>query len=71
MRSGRLDPEELTGLALTVALLLIFGGGIVLAVLAVLVRDSNALAGIDSAIADWGNRNATALSTSGLKLVTD
>jgi undecaprenyl-diphosphatase len=71
VRSGRLDPEELTGLALTVALLLIFGGGIVLAVLAVLVRDSNALAGIDSAIADWGNRNATALSTSGLKLVTD
>ncbi len=71
VRSARLDPEELTGLALTVALVLIFGGGIVLAALAVVVRDSHALSGIDSAIADWGNRNATAFSTSGLKLVTD
>ena len=70
-RSARLDPEELTGLALTVALVLIFGGGIVLAALAVVVRDSHALSGIDSAIADWGNRHATAFSTSGLKLVTD
>jgi membrane-associated phospholipid phosphatase len=69
--SARLDPEELTGLALTVALVLIFGGGIALAALAVVVRDSSALSGIDSAIADWGNRNATAFSTSGLKLVTD
>jgi undecaprenyl-diphosphatase len=69
--SARLDPEELTGLALTVALLLIFGGGVVLAALAVVVRDSHALAGVDGAVADWGNRNASAFSTSGLKLVTD
>jgi len=70
-RHARLDPEELTGLALTVALVLIFGGGILLAALAVVVRDSHALSGVDSAIADWGNRQATAFSTSGLKLVTD
>lgn len=71
LRSARLNPEELTGLALTVALVVTFGGGIALAAIAVVVRDSHALAGIDSAIADWGNRHATAFSTSGLKLVTD
>ena len=39
---ARLDPEEADGPSLTVALVLIFGGGIVLAALAVLVRDSHA-----------------------------
>jgi membrane-associated phospholipid phosphatase len=70
-RATRLNPEELTGLALTVALVLIFGGGVLIGALAVVVRDSHALAGIDSAVADWGDRHATAFSTSGLGLVTD
>ena len=69
--AARLNPEELAGLALTVALVLVFGGGILLAALAVVVRDSHALAGIDSAVADWGDHHATGWSTSGLKLVTD
>jgi membrane-associated phospholipid phosphatase len=71
LRSSRLDPEQLTGLALTVALVVIFGGGVVLGALAVVVRDSQVLAGVDSAIADWGDTHATSFSTSGLKLVTD
>ena len=69
--SKRRDPETATGLALTLALVLIFGGGILFAVLAVVVRDSHALSGIDSGVADWGDRHASGFSTSGLKLVTD
>ena len=69
--SSRLNPEQATGLALTLALVLVFGGGLVLAVLAVVVRESDALAGVDSSVANWGNRHATGFSTDGLKLVTD
>lgn len=66
-----LEPEAATGLALTLALVLIVGGGVVLAALAVLVRSTDGLIGIDSSVADWGDRHATAASTHGLKLVTD
>jgi membrane-associated phospholipid phosphatase len=69
--STRLDPERATGLALTLALVLIFGGGLVLAALAIVVRTSHALAGVDGSVANWGNRQATAFSTDGLKVVTD
>jgi membrane-associated phospholipid phosphatase len=66
-----LDPEKATGLALTLALVLLFGAGLVLAVLAVVVRSHQDLAGIDSSVANWGDRHATGASTDGLKLVTD
>ena len=66
----RLDPEEATGLALTVALVAIFGGGVLLAGLAVVVRQTDALAGLDSSVAHWGDRHASTASTDGLKLVT-
>ena len=69
--SSRIDPSAATGLALTLALAMIFLGGIVLAALAFIVRDSHALSGIDTGAADWGAQHATAWSTSGLKLVTD
>jgi membrane-associated phospholipid phosphatase len=69
--SARLDPENATGLALTLALILVFGAGLVLAVLAVVVRSHQDLAGIDSSVATWGDRHATGASTHGLKLVTD
>ena len=42
---GRLDPEVATGLALTLALAVLILGGLVLAVLAYLVRSSDALVG--------------------------
>jgi membrane-associated phospholipid phosphatase len=69
--SARFDPEKATGLALTLALVLIVGAGLVLAVLAVIVRSTQDLAGIDSSVANWGDRHATGASTDGLKLVTD
>ncbi|QEC46506.1 phosphatase PAP2 family protein [Baekduia soli] len=67
----RLDREQATGLALTVAVVVVLAGGVVLAVLAVVVRSTDALSGIDSAVARWGDRHATGGSTQGLKLVTD
>ena len=60
-----------TGLALTLALVVIVGGGLVLAGLALVVRNTHGLAGIDTSVANWGDRHATAFSTDGLKLVTD
>lgn len=70
-RAARLDPEKATGLALTLALLVILVGGAVLALLAVVVRSSDVLSGIDSSVAEWGNRHATSWSHDALTLVTD
>ena len=70
-RAARLDPEKATGLALTLALLVILAGGIVLALLAVVVRSSDVLSGLDSSVAEWGDRHATAWTHDALTLVTD
>ena len=43
-----------TGLALTLALVVIIGGGLVLAGLAIVVRTTHGLAGIDTSVANWG-----------------
>lgn len=69
-RAARLDPEKATGLALTLALLVIIIGGVLLALLAVVVRSTDALAGIDSSVAEWGNRHASAWSHDALTAVT-
>jgi membrane-associated phospholipid phosphatase len=69
-RAARLDPERATGLALTLALGAIVLGGLVLALLAVVVRSSDVLSGIDSSAAEWGNRHASAWSHDALTLVT-
>ncbi len=70
MRAARLDPEKATGLALTLAVAAILVGGVVLALLTVVVRSSDALAGLDTAVAEWGNRHATAFSHDSITLVT-
>jgi hypothetical protein len=70
VRAARLDPERATGLALTLALAAIFVGGLVLALLAVVVRSTDALSGIDSSVAEWGNRHSSAWSHDALTLVT-
>jgi undecaprenyl-diphosphatase len=70
VRPARLDPEKATGLALTLALLAIFVGGAVLAVLAVLVRSSDVLAGLDSSVAEWGDHHGSAWTHDALTLVT-
>jgi membrane-associated phospholipid phosphatase len=69
--AGALDADETTGLALTLALVVIFIGGAVLALLTVVVRSSDVLAGIDSSVAEWGNHHASAWSHDALVLITD
>ena len=59
-----------TGLALTLALLLAIGGGVLFGVLAYFVRTNSHLLDIDRSVAKWGNANASALSTHGLNAVT-
>jgi membrane-associated phospholipid phosphatase len=71
VRAARRDPEKATGLALTLALAVVIAGGAVLALLAVVVRSSDLLSGIDSSVAEWGNRHASAWSHDALTLVTD
>jgi membrane-associated phospholipid phosphatase len=67
---ARLDPAVATGLALTLALVLAVGGGVVLGVLAYLVRSHSLLVGLDSSVAKWGNRHASATSMHVLNVVT-
>ena len=68
---ARMDPSLTTGLALSAALAMMIVGGLVVAVLADLVRSNATLASIDSSVASWGNDNATHLSTRLLTWVTD
>jgi len=70
MRAARLDPERATGLALTLALAAIFVGGLLLALLAVVVRQTDVLAGIDSSVAGWGDHHGSAWTHDALTLVT-
>jgi undecaprenyl-diphosphatase len=69
-RAARLDPERATGLALTLALAVILVGGLVLALLAVFVRSTDVLAGIDSSVAEWGDTHANPWTHDALTLVT-
>jgi membrane-associated phospholipid phosphatase len=67
---ARLDPETATGLALTLALVLVIGGGVLFGFLAYLIRTNSHLIGFDNGIAKWGNRHATATSMRGLNDLT-
>jgi membrane-associated phospholipid phosphatase len=67
---ARLDPTVATGLALTLALVVVIGGGVLFGALAYLVRTNAHLAGIDKSVASWGNRHASATSTNLLDDVT-
>ncbi len=66
----RLDPEAATGLALTLALAVSVGGGVLFAVLAYLVRADDDLVRLDNSVASWGDRHASAFSIDGLNAVT-
>jgi len=57
--AARFDPEAATGLALSLALIVLAGGGFVLAVLAFLVRNADAGLGVDKRAADWGATHST------------
>jgi undecaprenyl-diphosphatase len=67
---SRLDPEPLTGLALSIALVFVVCAGVVLGLLAYLVRTNARLAALDNGIARWGNRHASTLSTHVLNAIT-
>jgi membrane-associated phospholipid phosphatase len=54
---GRLEADVLTGLALTVALVVVVGAGLVVAALAVAVRHAEPLADVDSAVALWADHH--------------
>jgi len=66
----RLDPRAATGLGLTLALGVIVAGGVLLGVLAYLVRGNTELVRLDESVANWGDRNASAFSTDGLNAIT-
>jgi membrane-associated phospholipid phosphatase len=68
---ARIDPDTATGLGLTLALVGIVVGGVVLGVLAFLVRNSDAgVTGLDTSAARWGALHASSLSTFVLRVVT-
>jgi membrane-associated phospholipid phosphatase len=67
---ARLDPDVATGLALTAALVVIAIGGIVVGLLALLLRHSGTLVEADRWAARWGNDHGTHFSTTGLTAVT-
>jgi len=69
--AARLDPAAATGLALTVALVVIVVGGVVLGTLAYLVRADPDLLRVDNGVANWGHGHATPGSTDLLDAVTN
>jgi undecaprenyl-diphosphatase len=67
---SRLDPATATGLALSLALVVILVAGLVMAALTYLIRSSAVLADVDRNIGQWGVDHRTDWSTEGLELVT-
>ena len=68
---GRLEPETATGLALTLALGAAVIGGMLLGLLAYLMRTSDRLVDLDQSVGQWGADHAAEWSTQLLQLVTD
>ena len=66
----RLDPEAATGLALTVALVLIFAAALGFGVVAEMVTSRTGLSRLDAGAAAWGAEHATPASTWFLRMVT-
>jgi membrane-associated phospholipid phosphatase len=71
MLRGRLDPATATGLALTLALGAAIVGGLVLGLLAYLMRTNAQLVNIDQSVGQWEVDHGTRFSTHALQLVTD
>ena len=67
---SRLDREAATGLALTVALLLIILAGLVIGSLAYLIRANSELATIDRSVGQWGVDYRAEWSMEALEIVT-
>jgi membrane-associated phospholipid phosphatase len=67
---ARLDPAVATGFALTAAMVVAIGGGVLFGALAYLTRTNSTLTKIDNSVARWGNSHASALSMHALNVVT-
>jgi undecaprenyl-diphosphatase len=67
----RLDRSVATGLLLTIALAMTLVGGLVLGILAVLVRRVAAIQHVDNSVAAWGYDHRGSASTDGLRAITD
>lgn len=67
---SRADPAAITGLALTIALLVVLVGGVVVGWLAYAVRANHTLIHIDRSIAPWGYDHTTDLTRHVLNAVT-
>jgi undecaprenyl-diphosphatase len=68
---GRLDRSVTTGLLLTLALAVTLVGGLVLGILAFVVRRVAAVQHVDNSVASWGYDHRSSTSTSGLHAITD
>jgi undecaprenyl-diphosphatase len=67
----RLDPRVATGLLLTLALVFMVLGGVVVAVLGLVVRSNNALVDLDRSVAPWGAQHSDAFTHDIVHFVTD
>jgi undecaprenyl-diphosphatase len=67
----RRDPVAATGLALSAAFVVVVATGVVLAVLAYVVRGHRTALDVDSGAARWGFRHATPFTNHVLQLITD
>jgi len=67
---SRLNPEAATGLALTIGLGVVILGGLVLGILAFLVRSNSGLVHVDASVAKWGNEHSGPVSDRGLNILT-
>ena len=71
MLARRVDPQTATGFALTLALGLAIAGGLVVGMLAYLIRSSGTLVAVDTSAGEWGLDHSTSWSTHAIQLVTD
>jgi undecaprenyl-diphosphatase len=67
---GRMDPTTFTGLALSLALLVILVTGVVIGALAYLIRSNSELASIDRSVGQWGVDYRNTWSTDALEIFT-
>jgi membrane-associated phospholipid phosphatase len=67
---SRLDRETATGLALTLALLLIIVAGLVIGALAYLIRSNSELASIDRSVGQWGVDHRESWAMDALEIYT-
>lgn len=68
--TARLNPRAATGLLVLIALAVVLVGGVIVAVLAFLVRGHGAVVRLDASVAGWGHEHATTFSLDGLNAIS-